>query len=81
MSMFELEELRELKRLAETRLTALEEAQQKVYTTFPSVGDRLAKRAALMRSVIEKLDTALVIETKLKKKGTYEQSSEKEEES
>lgn len=81
MSMFELDELRELKRLAETRLTALEEAQQKVYTTFPGVGDRLAKRAALMRSAIEKLDTALVIETKLKKKGTYEQSSEKEEES
>lgn len=78
MSMFELEELTELRRMVESRTNALKIA---VRDAPPHVGVRLHSRVELMKDVAEKLDAAILIETRIKKKGTYEQSSEKEEES
>lgn len=78
MSMFELEELTELRRMVESRTNALKMAAR---DAPPHVGVRLHFRIELMRNVAEKLDAAIITETRIKKKGTYEQSSEKEEES
>lgn len=75
MSMFELDELQEMKRLAETRAAALKEAANKTYVTYPSVGDRISKRLALMERVVEKLTDAILVETRLKKKSTNEQQT------